>query len=338
MRIGPASEAPAIASAGRDRHVSELGDQALVIAGQPVTLETAPCCYCGSHRADQVFTGIDRLHGLPGRFAVVRCDRCQLMRTDPRPSRSSISLYYPANYAPYLQTTVAPISSSRLLGRRLFDPLDVVTPSVRPGRLLELGSASGSYLASMKAMGWDVTGVEPDRASAARATAAIGEPVLCAGVEDVEFDPQSYDLICAWMTFEHLHDPVETFRRCRSWLKSGGWLAFSVPDCGSWQFNAFRSQWFALQLPTHLYHFTAQTLSVILDGCGYVNVQLRWQRTLSDVALSLAYAAESTAPWMAPGARRLAESLPARALSRASGVVAAPLRLTGRLTVWAQTP
>ena len=144
----------------------------------------------------------------------------------------------PASYAPYLQTTVAPVSRSRLLGRRLFDPLDIATPSVRPGRLLELGSASGSYLASMKALGWDVTGVEPDRASAARASAAIGRPVLCAGVEDVEFDPRSYDLICAWMTFEHLHDPVETFRRCHTWLKSGGWLAFSVPDCGSWQFNA----------------------------------------------------------------------------------------------------
>ena len=159
------------------------------------------------------------------------------MRTDPRPSRRSIPLYYPADYSPYLQTTVAPISSSRLLGRRLFDPLDVVTPPLRPGTLLELGSASGSYLAAMKALGWNVTGVEPDRASAGRASAAIGAPVLCAGVEDVEFDPQSYDLICAWMTFEHLHDPVETFRRCHTWLKSGGWLAFSVPDCGSWQFN-----------------------------------------------------------------------------------------------------
>ena len=327
-----------MAGAGRDRDVAETRNQALEIGGRPVTLESVPCCYCGTHSADLVFSGIDRLHGLPGRFAVVRCDRCRLMRTTPRPSRGSISLYYPASYAPYLQTTVAPVSSSRLLGRRLFDPLDVATPAVRPGRLLELGSASGSYLASMKALGWDVTGVEPDRASAARASAAIGRPVLCAGVEDVEFDPRTYDLICAWMTFEHLHDPVEAFRRCHTWLKSGGWLAFSVPDCGSWQFRTFRGQWFALQLPTHLHHFTTATLSTILGSCGYVNVQVRWQRTLSDVALSLAYAIEWAWPWLATRPRRLAESLPARALSRAAGVAAAPLRLTGRLTVWAQTP
>jgi SAM-dependent methyltransferase len=316
----------------------ELSFEDLQIAGQLVQLEKTACCSCGTQAAQLVFSGVDRLHGLPGRFSVVRCERCHLMRTDPRPSRRSIWLYYPGDYSPYLQTTVAPVSSSRLLGRRLFDPLDVATPPLRPGTLLELGSASGSYLAAMKASGWNVIGVEPDRASAARASAAIGAPVLCAGVEDVEFDPQSYDLICAWMTFEHLHDPVETFRRCHTWLKSGGWLAFSVPDCGSWQFRTFRGQWFALQLPTHLHHFTADTLTCILDGCGYRNVQVKWQRTLSDVPLSLAYAVEWTWPWTAPRLRRLAGSWAARALSRAAGVMAAPLHLTGRLTVWAQTP
>jgi SAM-dependent methyltransferase len=338
VRAGPASEASAMGGAGRDQDAAETRDQALVIAGRPVTLESVPCCYCGSHRADLVFTGIDRLHGLPGRFAVVRCDRCHLMRTSPRPSRDSISLYYPPNYAPYAQTTVAPLSSSRLLGRRLFDPLDVATPSVRPGTLLELGSASGSFLAAMKGLGWEVTGVEPDSASAARAAAATGAPVLSSGVEDIEFAPRSYDLICAWMTFEHLHDPVAAFRSCHGWLRQGGWLAFSVPDCGSWQFSLFRGQWFALQLPTHLHHFTPETLSTILRACGYVNLQIFWQRTLSDVALSLAYITESVLPQIGDRARHVAGSLPSRILSRAAGVVAAPVRLTGRLTVWAQRP
>jgi SAM-dependent methyltransferase len=220
----------------------------------------------------------------------------------------------------------------------LFDPLDVATPPVRPGALLELGSASGSFLAAMKGLGWEVTGVEPDSASAARAAATTGARVLCSGVEDVEFAPRSYDLICAWMTFEHLHDPVAAFRRCHGWLRQGGWLAFSVPDCGSWQFSLFRSQWFALQLPTHLHHFTSETLSTILRACGYINLRIFWQRRLSDVADSLAYVTESVWPQIGDRARRLAGSLPSRILSRAAGVVAAPVRLTGRLTVWAQTP
>ena len=84
-------------------------------------------------------------------------------------------------------------------------------------------------------------------------------------IEDVEFDGGRFDLICAWMTFEHVHDPVDGFRCCWRWLKPGGWLAFSVPDCGSWQFRTFRGQWFALQLPTHLHHFTPAILETILD-------------------------------------------------------------------------
>jgi SAM-dependent methyltransferase len=316
----------------------ELSLEDLQIAGQLVQLERAPCCSCGTLAARVVFTGVDRLHGLPGRFSVVRCEHCHLMRTDPRPSRQSIGLYYPADYSPYLQTAVAGVSSSRRLGRKLFDPLDVSTPPLAPGRLLELGSASGSYLAAMRRLGWDVTGVEPDRASATRAAQMSGGCVHCAGVEDVEFDRESYDLICAWMTFEHLHDPVAAFRRCHTWLRPGGWIAFSVPDCGSWQFRTFRGQWFALQLPTHLHHFTPNTLTRILTDCGFVNVQIRWQRTLSDVALSLAYAVEWTCPWVVPQPRKLADSLFSRGLARLVGVAAAPLHLTGRLTVWARTP
>ena len=182
------------------------------IDGRSIVLETAACCLCGSDAATPILTGTDRLHGLPGRFSVVRCQRCQLMRTNPRPTRETIHYYYPANYSPYLQTTVAPASFTHGLGRRLLDPLDVTTPLRPPGRLLELGSASGSFLAVMQASGWDVTGVEPNPESAARASAALPGRVRCASVENVEFDPASYDLICAWMTFEHLHDPLNLSR------------------------------------------------------------------------------------------------------------------------------
>ena len=140
------------------------------------------------------------------------------------------------------------------------------------------------------------------------------------------------------MTFEHVHDPVDGFRRCWHWLKPGGWLAFSVPDCGSWQFRTFRGQWFALQLPTHLHHFTPAILQTILDASRYRHVRLLRQRTLIDVPLSLAFAAEHAFPRLGRAPRRLAETLPVRALSRALGIIGAPLHLTGRLTVWAQKP
>ena len=314
-------------------------DSGYRIGTHAIALEHAPCCFCGTTAAAPVLVaGEDRLHGLPGRFSIVKCATCGLMRTDPRPTRASIGFYYPSDYAPYAQTDTETIAAPRRWGRSLSDPLDLAIPGRPPGHLLEIGAASGSFLKRMQLEGWNVTGVEPDATSAARAAQRTGATVHQSTIDDVMFDDNTFDAICAWMTFEHVHDPAEGFARCLRWLKPGGWLAFSVPDAGSWQFRAFRGQWFCLQLPTHLHHFTAPMLRTMLGKTGYGDVQVFWQRTLVDVPLSLAFAAEHVVPSLGRQPRAVALTLPFRAASRALGIVGAPLRLTGRLTVWAQKP
>src|SRR3546814_5995859 len=53
-------------------------------------------CPMGCPRGDEaVLTGHDRLHGLPGRFTVVRCNTCKLMRTTPRPDAATMGYYSP---------------------------------------------------------------------------------------------------------------------------------------------------------------------------------------------------------------------------------------------------
>jgi SAM-dependent methyltransferase len=262
------------------------------------------------------------------------------MRTNPRPTFQSIGAFYPEDYGPYLETAAEETPGLRAFLRRIADPLDTAIPDVGTGRLLEIGAASGNYLARMQRLGWAVTGVETDAASAERAARRTGARVLQRDIASVVFErSEQFDLICAWMVFEHLHDPVVAFRRCLSWLKPGGWLAFSVPDCGNWQFRTFRTNWFALQLPTHLYHFSAPLLQEIVGSCGYEAVTIHWQRTLFDVTMSLALAAEASAgARVGAHLRRAANSLPVRALARAGGILAAPFRSTGRLTVWARKP
>src|SRR4029453_3766858 len=115
-----------------------------------------------------MFVATDRFHNLPGSFAVVRCHRCGLMRTNPRPTRRSIRRFYPEDYEPYRQTAredSSPIrsflrhvcdparkpprgASARIRSflRQVCDPLDTAIPPVPTGRLLEIGSASGNYL------------------------------------------------------------------------------------------------------------------------------------------------------------------------------------------------
>jgi SAM-dependent methyltransferase len=224
------------------------------------------------------------------------------------------------------------------MASQLLSALDVAIPPLSPGDLLEVGVASGNYLLAMQRSGWRVSGIELDPTAAATAARRTGASVRNGDLLSIGLAPESFDLICGWMVFEHLHDPVAALTRSFEWLRPGGWIAFSVPDAGSWQFAAFRDTWFALQLPTHLYHFSRATLRKILTSGGYDNVSIRSQRTLFDVAMSWAYQLEDRAPMFTGAGQGLARSTPVRALARAAGMVAGPLGLTGRLTVWAQRP
>jgi hypothetical protein len=71
-----------------------------------IRLETAACpCGCPSGE-ERVLKCRDRLHNLLGKFQVVRCLSCGLMRTDPRPTPEAISFCYSEDYGPYEETRV----------------------------------------------------------------------------------------------------------------------------------------------------------------------------------------------------------------------------------------
>lgn len=60
------------------------------------TEDVPTCCLCGSTKAFPKFAVQDRLHRIPGRFGLVTCTACGLVRLSPRPTRDSLSEYYPA--------------------------------------------------------------------------------------------------------------------------------------------------------------------------------------------------------------------------------------------------
>ena len=152
-------------------------------AGQPVSapvaLERVGCPLGCASDDELVITGRDRLHDLPGEFRVVRCRVCGLMRTDPRPTLDGIDFYYPSDYRPYLTSRVSSAAPARApkggrvraLVRRMLRPVALELPPLPPGRLLEIGCGSGSFLHGMAQQGWTVEGIErsPDAGGTARA-------------------------------------------------------------------------------------------------------------------------------------------------------------------------
>ncbi|MDF1584444.1 MAG: class I SAM-dependent methyltransferase [Methyloprofundus sp.] len=253
-------------------------------------------CPLGCQKNDEVvLTGHDRLHDLPGEFTVVKCRTCGLMRTNPRPTPDTIGFYYPDDYGPYLGTQVPQSKQNtsimqqlKSFAKWLFRTNSMKLPSLPPGRMLEIGCASGAFLHQMSGQGWQVQGIEFSE-KAAQATAQLGYNVHVGPLETAPNPDDLFDLIVGWMVLEHLHDPLACLKKLSEWAKPGALLALSVPNAGSLEFQLFKEKWYALQLPTHIHHFTPATLEKMLLASGWMVESVHHQRVLSNLIASTGY-------------------------------------------------
>lgn len=309
-----------------------------------VELEEVGCPLCPSAPHHLLLVGRDRLMDLPGTFPVVQCRECGLARTSPRPTQSTIGYYYPADYGPYRETAVEPTSSGQGLRARALrlvkcalDTRATSIPPMPPGRMLEIGCASGSYLCKMASEGWQVEGIEFS-AEAAAAARALGLPVETGAIETIDRPDASFDLIVGWMVLEHLHDPVGSLRKLARWIRPGGRLALSVPNGGAAECRIFKDRWYALQLPTHLFHFDPPSLTAVLKAGGWKVERVLHQRSLANLMASTGY-------WLSDiGWARLGQRLidfPEKG-GRVGALLTFPFAWalavfgqTGRMTVWA---
>jgi SAM-dependent methyltransferase len=258
-----------------------------------VELEDRPCPLGCAPNDISVLKGQDLIHGIPGRYHVVRCACCDLMRTNPRPTSETIGAYYPTNYGPYVSTPV--FQTTRPSGwkhqlKKLIGFENKRIPDIAPGRLLEIGCASGSYLAEMRSLEWKVEGIEFSD-SVAQDARAKGIEVQSATVEDAVDPKQCVDVVAAWMVLEHLHEPIKALKRIHTWIKPEGYLVGSVPDASCVLGRLFGNARYELQLPTHLYHFTPKTLEDVLCSAGWELDRIYWQKNCNNLLWSLEYVA-----------------------------------------------
>lgn len=306
-------------------------------------LERSPCPNGCAPSDEILFEGKDRLHGVPGVFGVARCRSCGLMRTDPRPSPASMGAFYPDDYHVYGAVPVRGgppphRGTLRRLGKKLVQFQADDLPVEPPGTLLEVGCASGHYLAALERLGWDVEGIEFSASASAAATEA-GFVVHNGPLESVEGPTRQFDVVVMRMVLEHLHDPVAGLRRLHAWTKPGGWLMVTVPDAGCFEMSLFKDAWYALDLPRHLYHFTPETIGSVLERGGWTLDRVMHQRDVANVVASLGYAVSDRI--QIPGVvDRLVRFPQTQSWERFAlyplAATLAAFGQTGRMTVWAR--
>lgn len=137
-----------------------------------------------------------------------------------------------------------------------------------PGRLLDVGTAGGSFLQGARAAGWTVTGCEPNRWLGQWGRDHYGIPVIPGTVFELQGESESFDVITLWDVLEHTADPRAVLRECWRLLAPGGLLAVNYPDIGSWIARAMGRRWPFL-LSVHYHYFTRRTMRRMLETTGF---------------------------------------------------------------------
>jgi 2-polyprenyl-3-methyl-5-hydroxy-6-metoxy-1,4-benzoquinol methylase len=270
----------------------------------PADFELIACPGCGAAGFVIVHEGRDWVLNDPAvTMRIVRCERCGLHYTNPRPRLEHLGRYYPDEYAPYLSDgaedrTGAGGSIRSLVLRRAYG-----APHLRPrglagalagglamlrsprhfgfgvpwrgeGRLLDFGCGGGKFLRRMHALGWTVTGIDFS-ASAVSALRESGINALVGTLPHPELLPQSFDVVTMRHSLEHVPDPPAVLRAARELLAPGGRLVIQVPNFASWEVDYFGDASPRLDLPRHLMHFTPSTLGAMLERAGFSVIRLR---------------------------------------------------------------
>lgn len=208
---------------------------------------------------------------LPARYW--RCGSCGFMFQPDRAAAELRELYD----ADYFEHFAGGGEYSRQSAQRRHEArvrVDFLRHYTEPGALLEVGAASGHFLAEARRAGFEPFGIEPVGELAEKARAEFGVEIAAGFLEEVDLSDASFDAACAFHVLEHLATPLDALRRIRSALRSGGTLFVEVPNIDSFAARRAGAAWGALEPLHHVGHYSPRSLEALLDTAGYETVHL----------------------------------------------------------------
>ena len=256
------------------RLATPQGSDAPTMDSPAIVWEECACLLCGSASFSPLLEASDPRGGDTGlHFRIVRCNHCGLCFTNPRPDLVSIKQFYPADYRCH---RARPDGTKRCFQKA--DPMRGLLPIRGRARLLDFGCGTGAFLRRMRALGWNVAGLDMAEAAVARIRDQFGLPAHVGTLPSAHWPRACFEAITMWQSLEHVHQPLVVLHEAYRLLTAGGRLLVAAPNFDSFASRWFGASWYGLDLPRHLTHFTPHTLCMMLRRAGFERVEMRQQQ------------------------------------------------------------
>ncbi len=234
-------------------------------------LENINCPVCNYNDSMPYLETFDRFENPRKKsYQIVKCRNCDFIYLNPRPDAQHIGNYYAVDgYDPFLSEEQQPGLRDRIyfLLRTFnlaFKYRKIKKQKNKPGRILDIGCATGEFLDKFQNKGWHCTGVEV--ALQAREITTRRNIQVFPSIHDIPGETEKFDLITMWHVLEHVHDLQNTVAKIDSLLDDDGLLVIAVPNIESHDAQEYKQNWIALDTPRHLYHFSNKSMAKLFGA------------------------------------------------------------------------
>lgn len=218
-------------------------------------------------------------------YPLMECARCGMRFLGVQPQGAALEALYAEPYFEADYRCGRSASSSfderpfRAENQGLLDAFASLAP---PGRLLDVGCASGWLLKHAAERGWKATGVEPSPAAAEFAR-SLGLDVRHGDLVVARFEPGRFDLVYMGDVLEHVPDCRATLAEVARVLAPGGFLYLRGPitthslarGLGLALYRALGRDIVLREPPYHLWEFTPGSLRRLVEAVGLEGIRLR---------------------------------------------------------------
>lgn len=221
--------------------------------------------------------------------SVMQCRDCNLIFSNPLPIPDDINDHYgipPESYwiPEYFQVEEGYYAQSLTTFKDLYGSAS--SEHLAEGgklRALDVGAGIGKGMIALERAGFDVQGFEPSRPFYERALEKMNiapERIRLGGIEEVDYEPESFDFVVFSAVLEHLYDPSASIVKALGWLKPNGLIHIEVPS-SRWLISKIFNTYYRLigtdyvtnispmHPPFHLYEFDEPSFQSHAQRYGY---------------------------------------------------------------------
>lgn len=231
------------------------------------------CPVCEYPEAPPVWEISDRIfRTTEEKFVHYRCPSCRMIFLDEGEVRERLAEFYPSGYWWKEQGMTGKLERNYREWMVRHDQLAFVQQVLGPdfgGRLLDVGSGSGTFVKLATEAGLNAYGLEMSKEAVELASNEVPGRFKCGTEQDLVESGEEYEVLTLFHTLEHVPQPFKYLKGLHKLLKRPGRLILQVPNSESLQARWLGSRWYGLDCPRHLYNYSTFSVLHLLGRAGY---------------------------------------------------------------------